>query len=219
MYPLEVGSRIMIIGSTGAGKSTIAQQIILHKKQMFPQEEPDHIIYCYNIWQPLYEEIMKMFPLIIFKSGLLSKDDLSEIIGSGSKHCLLFLDDMIHDIVNNIDIERLITGYAHHHRITTCILSQNIYYQGRHSKTLTLNQGSFILLASRTDTSQIRTFARQVMGPGKGAKAFWLAYEDTQKENFKYLFVDVSPSGEKKHMLRTFIFPGEGPTIIYKVKG
>ncbi len=32
MYLLEVGSQIMIVGSTGVGKSTIAQTLILHKK-------------------------------------------------------------------------------------------------------------------------------------------------------------------------------------------
>ena len=73
-------------------------------------------------------------------------------------------------------------------------------------------------MSSRMDTSQIRTFGRQVMGPGNPAKAFWLAYEDTQKENYRYLFVDVSASRNKRHMLRTFIFPDEEPTIIYRLK-
>ncbi len=66
-------------------------------------------------------------------------------------------------------------------------MTQNLYYHGKHSKTMTLNHGSFILMASRTDTSQIRNFGRQVMGPGKGAIAFWMAYNDTQKENYGYL--------------------------------
>ncbi len=87
---------------------------------------------------------MKLFPSVIFKSGLPTKDELDELIGDSSQHCLLFLDDMIHDIVNNMDIERLITGYAHHYRVTTCIMSQNLYYHERHTKTITLNQGSFI---------------------------------------------------------------------------
>jgi hypothetical protein len=56
------------------------------------------------------------------------------------------------------------------------------------------------------------------MGPGKRAKAFWMAYEDTQKENYRYLFVDVSPSGDIRHMLRSFVFPDEGPTVIYRIK-
>jgi len=208
----------MIIGSTGAGKTTICRKIILFKNEMFPEEEPHKILFCYSIWQPLYEDIMKMFPTVIFKSGIPSVDDLKDLSQNGTKHCLVFLDDMMHDIVNNIDIERLITGYAHHHRITTVIMSQNLYYQGKNSKTMSINQGSFILMSSRTDTSQIRNFARQIMGPGKKAKAFWLAYEDTQKENFRYLFVDVTPSGNSDHMLRTFIFPDEGLTIIYKPK-
>ena len=218
MYPLEIGSRIMIVGSTGAGKSSICRKIILYKKEMFPQEEPQKILFCYSIWQPLYEDILKTFPIVVFKSGLPTVDDLKELSGISKKHCLVFFDDMIHELVNDIDIERLITGYAHHSRITTVIMSQNLYYQGKNSKTLNINQGSFILMSSRTDTSQIRNFGRQIMGPGKKSRAFWFAYEDTQKKNFQYLFVDVTPSGNMKHMLRSFIFPDEGPTVIYRIK-
>ncbi len=69
----------------------------------------------------IYVDIMKLFPSVIFKVGLPTKDELKEIIGENSLHYLLFIDDMIHDIVNNIDIERLITGYAHHYRVT-CIM-------------------------------------------------------------------------------------------------
>ncbi len=161
---------------------------------------------------------MKLFPSIIFQSELPTKGELTEMIGNNDEHCLIFFDDMIHDIVNNIDIERLITSYAHHYSVTTCIMTQNLYYHGKHSKTMTLNHGSFILIPSRTDTSQISNFGRQIMGPGKGAKAFWLAYKDTKNRNYGYLFVDVSPSGKKAHMLRMFIFPDEGPTLIYRVK-
>ncbi len=164
MYPLEIGSRIMVVGSTSAGKSTIARKLILHKKKIFPEHEPDIVIYCYNIWQNIYVDIMKLFPLTIFKAGLQSKDELKEIIRENNQHCLLFLDDMIHHFINNTDIERLITGYAHHYRVTTCIMTQNLYYHGKNSKTMTLSHGSFIPMASRTDTSQIHNFGRQVMG-------------------------------------------------------
>ncbi len=65
MYQLEVGSRIMVVGSTGAEKSSIAQNLILHKKIMFAEEEPTRIIYCYNLWQKIYEDIMSTF-LVLF---------------------------------------------------------------------------------------------------------------------------------------------------------
>ncbi len=141
MCPPEVASQIMVVGITGAGKSSIAHKPILHKKTMFPEEEPTRIIYCYNLWQKIYEDIISTFPIVVFRSGLPSSEELVEMIGDNSEHCLFFFDDMIHDIVNNASIERLVRGYAHHYKVTTCIMSQNLYYQGKHSKTLTLNHG------------------------------------------------------------------------------
>jgi hypothetical protein len=45
----------------------IDREIILYKKEMFPEEEPHKILFFYNIWQSLYEHIMKLFPAIVFK--------------------------------------------------------------------------------------------------------------------------------------------------------
>ncbi len=57
------------------------------------------------------------------------------MIGDNNEYCLFFFDDMIDNIVSNAIIERLVTGYAHHYKVTTCIMSQNLCYQGKHSKT------------------------------------------------------------------------------------
>ncbi len=206
MYPLEVGSMIMIAGNSGAGKNTIAQKLIIHKK----------VINCYNIWQSIYEDVVKLFPSVIFKSGLPMNDELMELIGDTPQHCLIFFDDMIHDIVNNMAIERLITVFANRYRVTS--YSHNLYYHGKHANTLTLNQGSFILMASRIDTSQIRTFGRQVMGPGKGITTFWYVYEDTQRKTIIYYLLMCQLLETNKIMLRTFIFAGEYLTLIYRLK-
>ncbi len=204
----------MIVGSTGREKVQSLDNLYFIRRLCFLNRNR---IESYTV-TTCGKKYMKLFPSVIFQSGLPTKEELTEMICKNNDHCLIFFDDIIHDIINNIDIERLITGYAHHYRVTLCIMTQNLYYHGRHSKMMTLNHGSFILMPSRTDTSQICNFGRQVMGPGKGAKAFWLAYEDTQNKNYGYLFVDVSPSGKKAHMLRTFIFPDEGPILIYGVK-
>jgi hypothetical protein len=217
MYPLKVGCRLMIVGSSESGKSSIARKLIQYKKEMWVDDEPSKVIFCYTIWQPLYQEMMVTFPFIVFKFGLPSREDLEAIIEDKDSHSLLFFDDMIGDLFNDNNIEKLITGYSHHSLVSVVSITQNIYYRGKNAKTMTLNHGYFIFLASRVDVSQIKKFGYQVMGSGKPNKAFYMAYLDTQKELYNYLFCDLSPSGNRNHTLRSSIFPDEEPTIIYRV--
>lgn len=85
MYPLQVESRIMIVQSTGAIKSTIAHKLILHMKLMFLQQEPTRIIYCYNLLQGIYEDIMKVFLAIV------PQDIRGEVIMHSVLSCICIL--------------------------------------------------------------------------------------------------------------------------------
>ena len=218
MYPLEVGCKIMVVSGTGGGKTTWASKLVRFKDEMFPDESPKKVMVCYTIWQTLYQELQHEFPEIIFKNGLPSKEELIDLSGGDHiQHSLLLIDDMITELCESKDMEQLFTTLSHHLKISVIAMSQNIYYQGKCARTISLQSWYFVLLSARRDIKQLKLLASQLYG-GDGTKTFMEAYLDTQKNRYGYLFIDISPFGNKKHMLRTFIFPDESPTIVYTPK-
>ena len=218
MYPLEVGCKMMIVSGTGGGKTSWASKLVRFKEEMFPDEPPRRTMFCYSIWQEIYQELQQEFPEIIFKNGLPSKDELMELSGGDHvEHSLLLIDDMITELCESKDMEQLFTTLSHHRRISVLAMTQNIFYQGKCARTISLQTWYFALLYARRDIKQIKNLASQIYGGGS-TKPFMEAYFDTQKDKYGYLFVDISPHGDKKHMLRTSIFPDESPTVVYAPK-
>ena len=219
MYPFEIGSKIVVAATSGGGKTSWAMKLIKFRKEMFPEEPPEKIMICYVVFQKLYREIQKEIPEIIFKYGLPTKEELLELSGEGEvKHSLLLIDDLMSELSNSKEMEELFVTLAHHRKITCLFLTQNVFYQGKYSRTISLNTWYFVILSVRRDIRQLKLLGSQILGGGGTTKAFIKAYEDTQKEKYGYLLVDVSPHSVKKHMLRTNIFPDDPPTIIYVLR-
>ena len=215
MFPFEVGSKFIVAAASAGGKTSWVIKLIQHREDMFPDNPPKRVMVCYSMYQPLYQELQQAIPEVIFKKGLPSKEELLELSGdTKAEHSLLIIDDLMTELVNSKEMEELFVTLAHHRKITSLFLTQNIFYQGKYSRTISLNTWYFVLLSLRRDLRQLKTLASQIYGGGN-SKAFMAAYLDTQQNKFGYLLVDVSPHGNPKFMLRTNIFPDDPPTIIY----
>ena len=79
---------------------------------------PQHIVYCYSIYQPLFDQ----YPDIEFVEGL---PDLSQF--DGSKNVLLILDDMMSEI--NQTMTDLFTKGSHHRNISVIFITQNLFHK------------------------------------------------------------------------------------------
>ena len=91
-----------------------------------------------------------------------------------------------------------------------CQIRNNLFYQGKHARTIALNTHIFILLQNQRDESQILTMGRQIF-PSKPLSLLE-AYKDCM-ELTGYLLLDLQPYTNKKYRIRTRIFPDEDPII------
>ena len=212
MYPFPDSSTIAITGTTSSGKTTWLYRLLRHKDEMFAVP-PERILYCYGIFQSLFDEMKKRVPAITFCPGLPTESELDSLTSNG-KHNLVILDDLMNRVTKNEDMELLFTRGAHHRRLTIIYLNQNMYCQGKSSRTINLNTHHMVLFRNPRDMSQISVLVRQVF-PGKG-NALVEAYRDCMKEPFGYLVLDLSPFTEDKYRMRTRIYPGE-TTVIYEI--
>lgn len=203
--PFQSGSPMMIVGPTNSGKTCWVMRLLSY--QMFTQPVKS-IMYCYGVHQKAYEEIKKkglVTSNITFRQGLPNKSDLDEMY-DGDFHVIV-LDDMMEDIVKSKEMQQLFTKYCHHLNMTAIFLSQNLFQQGPHARSISLNSHVIVLFANKRDESQIRTFARQIY-PTKW-KRFIEAYEKSMALEYSYLVIDCTPSHPREIKVRSCIFPGE----------
>ena len=105
----------------------------------------------------------------------------------------------------------LFTKGSHHRNVTILYLVQNIFDQGKSSRTVSLNSHYIVVFRNLRDQSQFRTMASQLLPKNSQ----WLidAYADATVRPYWYLVIDNSPQSDPVFRFRTHIFRGQLPTV------
>lgn len=175
------------------------------------RDPPIHTLYCYGIYQPLFDEMERVLPEFTTKQGLPTLEEI-EAYTKDRQHKLIVIDDLMHKVVQHKDMELLFTQGTHHRCVSVILITQNLFPRGKHARTIALNTWYQVLMKNLRDVSQVSILGRQLY-PGK-AKGFMDAYQDALTHS--YFIVDMSPHSDDRYRLRTRIFPNEDP-IIYQL--
>ena len=215
MLPLQPCSSMMVSGATGTGKTRWVYRLLQHLPGMYVDDPPVETLYCYGINQPMFQEMKKTLPNFTLHQGLPTASELDEYT-KDRQHRLIILDDLMHQVIKDKDMELLFTQGCHHRRISVTFIAQNLMPQGKNSRNIALNTWYIVLMKNLRDSSQISHLGRQIF-PGK-PKFLLEAYEDScLKVPHGYLMLDLTPQGNEKYRVRTRIFPGQFP-IVYLQK-
>ena len=210
LLPFKPCSSITISGATQSGKTYFVHKLLQNISGMFSEEPVSQILYCYGIYQSLFDKMEKDIPNFTLHEGLPSKEDI-ENFSAKQKHSLIILDDLMIQVGQSPEIERLFTMGCHHRKLSVIYLTQNIFQQSKCSRTIALNTHYLILFRNLRDGSQVTHLGRQLF-PGKG-QILVDAYQAATRVPYGYLVIDMSPHSEDKYRLRTQIFPGEDPIV------
>jgi len=203
--PIEAGSPLLIAGPTNSGKTFWIHKLLRQHRQMFTQEVKS-VLYCYGVYQQLYNEMKSGLDVpITFKQGIPSKDEV-DALHDGDFH-LLILDDLMEKIVKSQDMQELFSKYCHHLNISAIFVSQNVFQPGRYTRTISLNCHIIVLFANKRDESQINVIGRQFYPVHW--KKFVQVYRHATKAAFGYLLIDCTPAHPREIQLRTNVFPPE----------
>ena len=211
LVPFEPCSSVCVSGQTGSGKTQWVYKFLKHLPEMYREDPASQVLYCYGIHQDLFDHMERTLPNFFSKQGLPSPEELDDFTRD-RKHKLIIIDDLMHEVTRNKDMELLFTQGCHHRKISVILITQNLYPGGKHARTIALNTWYMVLMKNVRDVSQVGILGRQLY-PGK-SKGFMKAYEDALTHG--YFLVDTSPHAEDKYRLRTNIFPGDYP-IVYRL--
>ena len=213
LLPLEPRSSLIISGPSSSGKSLFTKRLIEQRDKMYKSDPPVKVLYCYGVHQHLYDEMEKSISSIQFHDGLPTEEFIYQF--ADGKHTLIVFDDLMNSCLNSDMVERLFVQSCHHKNLSIIYITQNLYQPGSRVRTINLNTSYLCLFHNIRDKLQVNCLAKQ-MYPCQ-TKVFMEAYQDSTKERYGYLFVDMSPHSDNQYRLRTNIFPGE-TTYIYTAK-
>lgn len=207
----------ILAGPSNCGKSYFIKNLLLNAKSTL-STVPNNIVWYFACWQPLYTELLKSFPFIKFVEGLPSRLNDDELLPL-NKVNLVVIDDLMCDASQSPEIQHAFTKYVHHRNLSIIYIVQNLFCQGKSSRTINLNAKYIVLFKNPRDKLQVATLARQ-MYPGK-ASFFMEAYEDATGKPYGYLVVDLNSTTPESCRLRTGMFPPNLPAsyVIKKTAG
>ena len=185
----------IVAGPTSCGKSTLVKHIIEHKDVMI-DPVPDHIIWHYGEWQPMYDTMSG----VEFVEGL---PDIKKL--DPKQRTLLIIDDLMGE--TDQSVMNLFTKGSHHRNLSVLHLVQNLFNKNKHTRTISLNAHYLVLFKNPRDASQVTQLAKQ-MYPGH-VKFLQEAFADATSEAYGYLLIDLKQQTPEHLRLRTNILPDE----------
>jgi len=185
----------IIAGPSQSGKSMFCMRLIRNARECITPP-PERIVYCYSVNQPLFDQ----FPEAEFVEGLPELNTFD-----GVKRTLLIIDDLMQE--TNETVSKLFTRVSHHKNVSVVYLTQNLFNNNKHNRTISLNAHYMILFKNVRDATQVHCLARQMFP--KNSEAMMQGYKDATGKPYGYLLVDLTQSMDDRYRLRTKIFPGE----------
>ena len=195
----------LVTGMTGSGKTVWVQKLLEHAGQVI-QPPPQRIVWSYSQWQPAYDQMLKNIPGIEFVKGIPHDLDEDWYFNSNINN-LMVIDDQMTETSNDKRILNLFTKGSHHRNLSVIFLLQNVYFQGKIMRTLSLNAAYLVLFKNPRDKLQMMTLGKQ-MYPGK-TDQFLQKYEAAVQRPYGYLFVDLKPNTPEGCRLRANVLPND----------
>ena len=108
--------------------------------------------------------MQRIIPGIEFVKGIPTNTDDEQFLNPAIQN-LIVIDDLMSEASNDKRICDLFTKGSHHRNLSVICLVQSLYYQGKESRTMSLNSQYLVLYNNPRDQQQVMVLARQ-MFPG-----------------------------------------------------
>ena len=117
--PFPPNTTFVLAGATSSGKSCWVHRFLKNISHMFGDTPTEKILYCYGVYQPLFDQMREDVPNLMFHCGL---PDVEEIEALSGGHSLLILDDLMQEVVNSKTMQDLFCQHCHHMGISVMFL-------------------------------------------------------------------------------------------------
>ena len=149
----QVPSTILISGPSQAGKTCFVEKLIRYRDVMFSKRFTS-ILWCYGAVRPVLQVCKST--RIRFMEGLPDNDALHSI----PSQSLVIIDDLMGE--SGHEVANMFTKYSHHKNMTIIFIVQNLFYQGKRMRDISLNAHYIVCFKNPRDRNQIYALAKQL---------------------------------------------------------
>lgn len=137
--PFQLCSSMCISGQTGSGKTQFVYRLLTHLNDLYDGDPPKK--YCIvtafiNLY--LTKLMEQRFSILLLHHGVPTNKAIEELTFD-RQHALIILDDLMHRVVRDAEMELLFTQGCHHRRLSVVFITQNLFPKGSKSRTIALN--------------------------------------------------------------------------------
>lgn len=208
---IQSPARLFCSGPSGSGKTTFIRDLLMNGNAF--SKPVDRVIFCYGVYQPMYDEIKSLSHInVTFVQGLPSY--VQNYLNNPEKHDLLIIDDLIEEVTDTKFFLQLYTKFSHHWNCSIITVVHNIFFKSKYLRTCTLQSTGIILFKSLRGKDQIRNLSRQIYP--QCHKFLLEAFDEETAGDFKYLFVNFSPKCPEELRVRGSILPDHGNLTVYQ---
>ena len=202
----------MVVGSTGSGKTVLVRNLLkYHKLLISVDTEILKVIWFYGQWHSLIDVNIDNCEIKYISN--LPKDDVI----TKFKTNLIVIDDLLNEMNKEKNFENIFIKKSHHLNISVIFLVQNLFYNAKSMRTISLNCHYIILMKNPRDKTQIMTLARQIYP--NDSKFLISAYTDATKESYGYIRIDLTQTTpDDLRVLSNLIPQDNNLPIIYVTK-
>lgn len=207
----------IVCGPSGSGKTTWVRNLLQLKEHLFTNV-PAKTFLFYSMPQMIYTD-MKSEGLINEMFNVNDAFPTLETIQAlvhpyKSQGTIVIFDDMVTTLTP--DFERIFLNLSHHENASVILLSQNMFYNDKIYRNLSLNSHYFVLMKNGRDQQQVSILAKQICPTN--SRYILDAYADATRFPFSYLILDFRSESPPTIKLRSHIFPHECPVRVYLEK-
>lgn len=207
---LKCPFNMIVTGPSQSGKTQWVGRLLTYSKDLM--EKPPQLIH----WHSPHEDLPSLPSHFIIKQFTSLPWEIEETEEEKLPD-LVVIDDFAQETANSKSLTAYLTKFSHHCGISLILLSQNLFWAGKETRTQSLNMHYMILMRQSRDHRQIRTLARQMTQNEYEYKLFLQAYNQAIDERpFAYLLISIHPRDDKRLLLRSNIFPEDATsTTVY----
>ncbi|KAI1287863.1 hypothetical protein HDE_09790 [Halotydeus destructor] len=190
----------MVAGQTGSGKTVFVRKFLESFNQLTTLKQyPARVLWCYGQWQSGYFDPIQNVH-VKYVEGLASPETISEF-----RPDFIVVDDLMQELAGNPELSKLFTKGSHHQGFSVIFIVQNIFYQAKEMRTISLNCHMIVVMKNVRDRSQIINLGKQLYP--HATRQFLDIYRDATSTPYSYLFIDLQPNTPDNLRLRGEVLP------------